>query len=127
MAKVMFYCPTRVRSGRWPSDKVVGAILSHFGSEKPMFQDEGSVAGFQTDLEWEELKEKHDLRAVVIFGANDACIYGVSLEAQNAGVPTYELVLYPDDQVILRDCNNLQMVGALDLPVAGLLSPSSPS
>lgn len=119
MAKVMFFCPTLVKIGEGPSDKVVWTILNHLKAHVPLFNDTGAVAGFQTDLDWSVLKEEQGVVAVVVFDANDACIFGVSLEAQNAGLPTYELVLFGDDQFTLCDCSDLQVVGKLEVSVEG--------
>lgn len=118
---VVYFCDTFIESGELPSDVVVGIVERHFEATRSLHATPGAgVQGFQSGVDWDALKEKQGAVAVIVHNTNDACVYGVSLEAQNAGLPTYELVTYGGNQAILRDCNNLQVVGALDVPVAGL-------
>lgn len=121
---VVYFCDTPIKSGDLPSDVVVGIVERHFEATRSLFGSLGvGVQGFQSGVDWDELVEKQGAVAVIVHNTNDACIYGVSLEAQLAGLSTYELVLFPDSQFILRDCNNLQVIGKLDVPVAGLTPP----
>ncbi len=118
---VVYFCDTLIKSGDLPSEVVVGIIERHFEATRSLFGSSGvGVQGFQSGVDWDALKEKQGAVAVIVHNTNEACIYGVSLEAQIAGLPTYELVLLPDDQFILCDCNNLQVIGKLEVPVAGL-------
>lgn len=118
---VVYFCDTLIKSGDLPSDVVVGIVERHFEATRSLFGSQAVGAqGFQSGVDWDELVEKQGAVAVIVHNTNDACIYGVSLEAQNAGLSTYELVLLPDDQFILCDCNNLQVIGKLEVRVAGL-------
>ncbi len=118
---VVYFCDTPIKSGDLPSEVVVGIVERHFEATRSLFGSlDVGAQGFQSGVDWDALKEKQGAVAVIVHNTNDACIYGVSLEAQNAGLSTYELVLLPDDQFILCDCNNLQVIGKLEVPVAGL-------
>lgn len=121
---VVYFCDTFIKSSDLPSDAVVGIVERHFGATRSLFVTPGvEVRGFQSGVDWDTLKEKQGAEVVIAHNTNDACIYGVSLEAQNAGLPTYELELLPNDQAFLRDCRNLQVVGAVDMTVPGLTPP----
>lgn len=130
MAKVLFFCQAPMRlPNKWPNEAVVQAVLRHLGADLALFNDtDGAMpgVGFVSNVMWGKLIEEHDLRSVVIVDANLACIYGVSIEAQNFGLTTYELVTYGGNRAILRECNNLQVVGALEVPVVGLVKPPGP-
>lgn len=118
---VLFYCDTDSDPSELPSDVVVGIVERHFEATRHQFVPPGSAQGFQTGVDWDKLVEEQGAVAVIVFNTNDACIYGASLEAQNAGLPTYELVLLPNNKALLWDCRDLKVTGEVAVAVPGLM------
>lgn len=117
---VLFYCDTNCDSSELPSDAVKGTVARHLGAVRHQFVPPVSAQGFQSGIDWDELVAEQGAVAVVVFYVNDACLYGVSLEARNAGLPTYELELFLDGLFALHNCSNLVMSGKRNVSVPGI-------
>lgn len=127
MRTVAFFCDTELPGTERPSPEVQAAILRHFEADHTLFLPPGATDGFQTNLDWEDLKRQYGLVAVIVYNTNDACVYGICLEAgQMAGIPVYGLTDFGGNRAISRDCNHLQIVGFQDLVVDGLVTPPGP-
>ena len=72
-----------------------------------MFCFAKETCGFDSGIEWESLIAEHNIVAVVLFDVNDACAYGISLEAGEMGsARVYELF-----QGELLELKNLTIAG----------------
>lgn len=89
MSKVVFYtdkpgCPQ-------PAQEVQQAILRHFDTNVAFWIHAKPLAGFESGVDWDELVREGAI-AVVLYDVNDACVFGISLEArQSAGLEVYEI------------------------------------
>jgi hypothetical protein len=89
VSKVVFY--TDKIDTPQPPRAVVERVLNHFKTNVAYWCHANEVSGFESGIDWDHLATKEGAVAVVIHDANDACVLGVSLEASDAGLATYEI------------------------------------
>ncbi len=103
--KVVFYS-----DGEWldrdkPNEKVQLAILQYLGADEIVYMVAEYEAGFASGIDWEGLSEE-GVVAVVLFYVNDACVFGMSLEAEFLKLGAYEF-----DSKGLDKLRNLAVTG----------------
>jgi hypothetical protein len=104
MGKVVFY--TDKPGTKHPAREIVDAILTHFNTNQAYWCCATPTVGFESGVDWDSLEQEGAI-AVVLYDVNDACTFGISLEAdENAGLPTYELF---HNQLL--KCSRLQVAG----------------
>lgn len=89
MKKVVFY---NDKPGcEHPSKDVQAAVLARFETNVAYWCHATPTSGFESGVDWDALVREGAV-AVVLYDVNDACVFGISLEAgQNAGLEVYEL------------------------------------
>ena len=90
-----------------PSQEIRQMLREFFGIDKAMVPlNAQPTAGFESGINWEELAER-GVVAVVLYDVNDACAFGISLEAgEMAGLHVYEIF-----QGDLLELSNLSVAG----------------
>jgi hypothetical protein len=88
--KVAFYCDGEVREDDKPSADTQGTILRCLGADEAIFVSPKALACFSSGIDWEELS-KEGVVAVVLYHTNEACVFGMSLEAEALEFGAYEL------------------------------------
>jgi hypothetical protein len=108
MSKVVFY--TDKPGCEHPTRDVQEAVLSHFKTNVAYWCHATETAGFESGVDWDALVREGAV-AVVLYDVNDACAYGLSLEAQNAGLDAYELNTDKGGYVELLSLDNVAVAG----------------
>jgi hypothetical protein len=102
MANVAFYTD---KPGN--TDEDLEAVRKYFEAGSPVFLNAKPVSGFESGLDWMDMADRGFI-AVVLYDVNDACAFGISLEARNAGLKVYEMF---GDELLELSC--LQVTGKM--------------